>query len=60
MRGPPNLLATVPVTSLSLIGHIVLRFFVLPYDCGVPLTMVSCIDINGTYIKNSIADVFNK
>ncbi|KAG5625771.1 hypothetical protein H5410_010989 [Solanum commersonii] len=39
---------------------IILCFSIMPYDCGIPLTMVLCININRTHIKNSITDVFNK
>ncbi|KAG5627309.1 hypothetical protein H5410_012527 [Solanum commersonii] len=33
---------------------------ILSYDCGVSLTIVLCIDINGTHIKNFIANKFNE
>ncbi|KAG5588415.1 hypothetical protein H5410_048849 [Solanum commersonii] len=46
--------------TLSDRAIIVLCFFIMSDDCVIPLTMVLCIDINGTHIKNFITDVFSK
>ncbi|KAG5576812.1 hypothetical protein H5410_056946 [Solanum commersonii] len=35
---------------------LILCFSIMPLDCGIPFTMVLCIDFNNSHVKNNIVD----